>query len=80
MLLLLSSTTYIHQELAEGIGPMKLRQPPRNANGANSNRNFLGDEDHFGKIKSSSSYEEDFFIINQRSQYDESKCTSSNSA
>lgn len=47
MLLLLSTTTYIHQELAEGIGPMKLRQPPQPANGANSNRRFLGDEDYF---------------------------------
>jgi hypothetical protein len=47
MLLLLLTTTYIHQELVEGIGPMKLRQPPQPANGANSNRRFLGDEDYF---------------------------------
>jgi len=47
MLPLFLTTTYIHQELAEGIGPMKLRQPPQHANGANSNRKFLGDEGYF---------------------------------
>lgn len=40
---------------------MKLRQPPHIANGANSNRSILGDEEHF-EIKSSSSYEEDFLF------------------
>jgi hypothetical protein len=61
MLLLFLTTIYIHQELVEGIGPMKLRQPPQPANGANSNRKFLGDEDCF-RNKSSSTYEEDFLL------------------